>query len=90
MKNLILWKQISAKSNFVLHPFRINYEVTISKLNVTHMGWVTPFFTNRYVWVGGVEKKTIFIVTQLLKVLIYMNMFHEESKNYLLEYCRNN
>ena len=54
------------------------------------MGWVTPFFTNRYVCVGGVEKKSIFSVTQLLKVLIYMNMFHKESKNYLLEYCRNN
>ena len=53
---------------FVLHPFRIKYEVIISKPYVAHMGGVTLFVNKRYIWVGWVGKARFLALNNYLMV----------------------
>ena len=40
-----------------MDPFRIKFGAKISKPYETNIGGVMPFLTNRYLWVGKIEKQ---------------------------------
>ena len=45
-----------------MHSFGVKYAVSISKRYVLDIGGVTPFGTNRNIWVGGVENLQLLVL----------------------------